>query len=178
MRSITIAILMLISPIWHVSGSAQENLAVQSAALKVTQETASDICYTVQFQDQASESGLSGEVQAKLTGAIAKVADLGVKGSGELKKQEYAGVLQQELASTIKHSADCRKEVFDKLVEKMLPGSFVSLPSGTAPKKVLSLRRTLVHKVQRSSSRYLNPQWITSTPMNLHPAFVLQVMPS
>src|ERR1700688_3486265 len=57
----------------------------------------------------------------KLNGVMAKVADLGIEGTGQLKSKEYQGVLQTELAMTLKESANCRKDVFEKLVDKMLP---------------------------------------------------------
>jgi hypothetical protein len=110
-------------PIWLAGlvPALAQDFAQQKEALKVIRETAADICYTVRQQGQQSETQLSGEVQAKLNTVIAKVADLGIKGAGELKSKEYQGVLQEQLAATLAHSADCKKDVFDKLVERMLP---------------------------------------------------------
>jgi hypothetical protein len=129
----TIVAALLISLAWNNWTGAEDNLAAQAAALNVIRETANDICYTVQLKGQTEGTQLSGEIQAKVTGVIAKVADLGVKGAGKLKNQEYAGVLQEELATTIRHSADCKKDVFDKLVEKMLPSSTVRSSDRTPP---------------------------------------------
>lgn len=100
---------------------AAQTLADQRTALKEIRETAADICYTVQQEGQQSESKLAGQVEAKVNGVIAKIADLGLSGSGELKNESYQGIIRSELATTIKHSADCRKGVFDKLIERMLP---------------------------------------------------------
>jgi TPR repeat protein len=101
----------------------------QRAALKDIRETASDICYTVQQQGQASETKLSGDVEAKLSGVITKLTNLGVRGEGSLTSQEYQGVLREQLASTLKSSADCRVAVFNTLVEKMMP----TLPAAPPP---------------------------------------------
>jgi hypothetical protein len=100
---------------------AEDLVAQQRVVLKEIRDTAADICYTIQQNGQRDDVRLSGEVEAKLNGIIKKVADLGIKGTGELRAQEYQGVLREELASTLKNSADCRRDVFNKLVEKMLP---------------------------------------------------------
>jgi YEATS family len=102
--------------------SAQD-LDAQTAALQVIRDTARDICYTVEQKGQKSETQLTGDVQAKVSGALAKVVDLGVKGSGAIGNEDYQGVTQEALASTLQSSADCRLKVFDRLVDKMLPGA-------------------------------------------------------
>jgi hypothetical protein len=108
---------------WLVRAAAvsAQDLGAQAAALKVIRETAADICYTVEQQGQRTDTQLTGETKAKLNGAISRIIDLGVEGSAQLKNNEYRGVLQEELSSTLKNSADCRKDVFDKLIQKMLP---------------------------------------------------------
>ena len=102
------------------SVSAQD-LDAQKAALEVIRDTAKDICYTVEQKGQKSETQLTGDVEAKVNGALAKVVDLGVKGSGSIGNEDYHGVTQEALASTLQSSAECRLRVFERLVEKMLP---------------------------------------------------------
>lgn len=63
---------------------------------------------------------LSGEARAELNTAISKVIDLGIKGAGQYENEQYNGVLQDELAATLKSSIDCKLDVFNKLVIKML----------------------------------------------------------
>ena len=113
-----IAVLVLVAGVASVSA---QDLVQQRAALKEIRETAADICYTVQQEGQQSDKELSGKVQAQLNGAISKILSFNIDAAGKLKTQEYQGVLREELASTLRHSADCRKEVFDKLVVLMLP---------------------------------------------------------
>jgi hypothetical protein len=100
---------------------AQPDLVQQQAILKTIADTAAQICYTVTQEGQQRETELSGTVRAQLNGIIAKVADLGGEGNAKLKTEKYQGVLQEQLAVTLKHSADCRKDVFDRLVAVMLP---------------------------------------------------------
>lgn len=106
-----------------VSGGtvSAQDLATQKEALKLISETAADICYTVEQNMQKSELSLSGEASAKVKGLVGKIADIGVKGAGQYKSQEAQGVLQEELAKAIKDSSDCRTNVFNKLVERLLP---------------------------------------------------------
>ena len=107
--------------IGFVAAAAQPDISAQRAALKEIRETAADICYTVEQRGQKSEAQLTGEVQAKVTGVIAKVTDLGVKGSGQIGSQEYQGVSQDALGAALLASANCRERVFNKLVDRILP---------------------------------------------------------
>ena len=54
--------------------------------------------------------------------SCSKFADLGVTGSGQLKNQDYRGVTQEALAASLQSSTECRLNVFNKLVKRMLPG--------------------------------------------------------
>jgi hypothetical protein len=98
---------------------AQDSDAIHKA-LKEIRETAADICYTVEQEGHRSDNELSGKVQAQLNGVISKLVELNVDGSGKFKNQEHKGVLQEQLAATLNHSEDCRKDVFDQLVKILL----------------------------------------------------------
>jgi hypothetical protein len=109
--------------VWLSGISHAQNITAQQAALKEIREAAADICYTVPTTGRQSDINLSGEVDAQLAGVISRVANLGIKGAGQLKNQEYQGVLREQLATTLKDSSDCRKDVFKLLVDKMLPSA-------------------------------------------------------
>jgi len=104
-----------------VPAVAQNLAQQQSAALKDIREAAADICDKVSQEGQHSETKLSGDVEAKLNGVIGKVVNLGIGGDAELQEEEHKGVIQQELATVLMHTADCRKDVFDQLVRLMIP---------------------------------------------------------
>jgi hypothetical protein len=112
-----------------VTSAGAQDAAQYREALQLIRDTAADICYTIEQKGEQSSTELSGEVDAKLGGVIARVADLGLKGAGELKTEEYQGVLREALAPALKHSADCKQNVFDKLVEKMLPNPMITSPA-------------------------------------------------
>jgi hypothetical protein len=84
------------------SASAQD-LAQQTTALREIRETVAAICYTVQQQGSQSNAQLSGDIQVKLNSVFSKLGDLGFTGSAQLNMQQYQGVPQQDLASTLRH---------------------------------------------------------------------------
>lgn len=97
-----------------------EDFATQSAALEVITKAATEICYTVSQEGSRSNIELSGEARAQLDTAISKVVDLGIKGAAQYKSEKYNGVIQAELATIMKSSMDCKLDVFNKLVNKIL----------------------------------------------------------
>lgn len=97
-----------------------EDLTNQSAALQVITKAADDICYTIPQEGSRSETRLSGEARADLNTAISKLVGLGFKGAAVYENEKHNGVLQSELAATLRTSIDCKKDVFDTLERKML----------------------------------------------------------
>jgi hypothetical protein len=118
--AIVIAGVLLVSSVVGASCARADDFANQIAALEVIKKAAGDICYTVSQDGSRSNIQLSGEVRAQLNIAILKMVDLGIKGAGQYNDEQYKGVLQEELAATLKSSIDCKLEVFNKLVNKML----------------------------------------------------------
>ena len=110
--------------------AAQPDFETKRAALREIRETAADICYTVEQRGRKNEAQLTGEVQAKVNGALARLADLGVKGSGQIGSMEYQGLSQEAVGTAITASLNCRRSVFDKLVDRMLPSRAASSPTG------------------------------------------------
>jgi hypothetical protein len=116
---VALAGMLLVSRI-GVSPALADDFANQQAALEVIKKTASDICYKVEQEGSRSSTQLSGEARAELDNAIAKLLDLGIKGVGEYKTEQYKGVLQQDLATALRSSMHFRLDVFNTLVNKML----------------------------------------------------------
>ncbi|WP_271593264.1 hypothetical protein [Bradyrhizobium sp. CCBAU 65884] len=116
---LTVAGIAVVSLLLRGSASAQDDLAAQREALKLISGTAADICYTVEQNSRSTEwiASLGGRV----SGLISKIVGIGVSAAGEYKTKEAQGVLQQDLAKAIKDSGDCKTNVFNKLVERLLP---------------------------------------------------------
>jgi hypothetical protein len=109
-------------------GAMADDLETQARALRLIRETAADICNTIAQEGSSQSLELSGDVKAKLGGAVTKMADLGIEGAGKYRTEEFKGPLQQELARAIKDNANCRLEVLKLLQEKMLGPSQNSAP--------------------------------------------------
>src|SRR5262249_32886333 len=92
---------------------AQNDLGAKTQALVVIESAANSICYNV---SQGGE-----KTTTILNGTMHKVASLNITGSAQLRTEHYRGVLQTELADTLKSSQDCKKSVFDTLVIRMIP---------------------------------------------------------
>ena len=131
-----------------------EDIAVQQrAALKEIRETAADICYTVQQKGGRDATELAGEIEAKVNGLAAKVATIGVKGSGKVTKETYEGLVQDQIASALKESATCRREVFNKLVERMIPfPPSAKAPAATPPRPPVASSTVTSPTLHRSAS--------------------------
>ncbi|AQH05372.1 hypothetical protein A9R05_40855 (plasmid) [Burkholderia sp. KK1] len=97
-----------------------QDLAQQKLALEEIRKTADSICYTVKQEGQSIDNDLNVHIKGKLNTAIAKIIDLDVGAADKLKTNSYKGVVQDQLAATLQHTEDCKKDVFDKLVDLML----------------------------------------------------------
>jgi hypothetical protein len=95
-------------------------------ALELITKTADSICNVVSTKGEAESSEVKGEVKAQLSGLAAKLADVGVSGSGAIKSDRYQNVLRQDLASTLHDNTSCRLKVFDALQTKLLSSATTS----------------------------------------------------
>jgi hypothetical protein len=133
-RLVAIAGVLLLSRMGFSFAFADE-FAAQQDALGVIGKTAIDICNQVDQQGSRSSLQLSGQAQAALDNAIAKLTELKIAGAGDYRTEQYKGVLQQDLAATLKSNMDCKLAVFNTLVSKML---------GWTPPKSETIRRNIL----------------------------------
>ena len=110
-----------------------QDFDAQQRALKEIRETAADICYTV--SDVSTQRDISGNINAKLNGIISRLVDVGI--AGQIRDERDKEVVREQLASAIAHSADCRRDVLNILVDRLLPKDHDSSSSGgTTPGNV------------------------------------------
>jgi hypothetical protein len=133
------------------SAATADDLETQAKALKIISETATDICNTILQEGSSQSAELSGAVQAKLAGAISKIANLGIEGSGKYNTTEFKGVMQHDLAEAIKSNAECKLNVLKVLQEKMLEHK--QSQSTTVPADFLKELR--IEKWKRTSVTYV-----------------------
>jgi hypothetical protein len=99
--------------------------------LDIIPRYADRICTRIPLIGTGSNTELSGDAKTQLAELFRKVFDLGLEASGKYTTQEYEGLLQGDLAVSIKNSDDCRLAVSNKLISVLLP-SLVPSPH-TAP---------------------------------------------
>ncbi|MGD0105784.1 MAG: hypothetical protein ABSC06_17355 [Rhodopila sp.] len=82
---------------------------------------ADKICNVIPTTGERQSAEANGNVKAELNGLLKKLGDLGISGTGGYSAEEYAGVLQKDLANAIKNNSDCKLTVVRMLVDRVLP---------------------------------------------------------
>jgi hypothetical protein len=83
------------------------------------------VCQTAPIKSQSEELQLSGKADAELKGLLSKVANLGVTGAAQYKKTESEGVLQKDLASLLSKGEDCKQNISNKLIDKLITNASI-----------------------------------------------------
>jgi len=93
--------------------------ALDPAALREVVAMAKDICGEYQLEGNRSELELKGQAEAKVSGLLDRLVDLGVDGAATLDKQEYSNVVHEKLAEEIASNRTCRQDMTRFLTEKL-----------------------------------------------------------
>jgi hypothetical protein len=110
-----ICLIGAVGPAW-----SQESLMDQTKALAVISDTADRLCgNAIKLEGQKTNYNIAAD--AGLNGVLAKLVGLGVKANADLNNEEYHGLVQEQLASALKDSQDCKRDVFKILVDRILP---------------------------------------------------------
>jgi hypothetical protein len=105
-------------------------------ALAVIAATASQMCATAPMQQRSQTVDLNIGAQAKLSGLLRWLTNVGISGGVSHQSASSQGVLQRDLAQSIKASNDCRLGVFNKLVDMLLASPSRAAPSVSASSPV------------------------------------------
>jgi hypothetical protein len=92
-----------------------------AAAVQIIRDTAKDICPDVPTEGGNTKVAVAADANAKLDGAISKLANLGVGAAAKYQSEKYKGVPQSDLANAIKDTGNCRLAVL-KTLDKIVPG--------------------------------------------------------
>jgi hypothetical protein len=119
----------------HPQGARAQDARTEQA-VKLIIETADKICQSVPLEQSSNGWQLSGDAKAKVGGLIGKFTDLGIAGAGKYDTGSSRGVLQKDLADSIKNGNDCRLHVFNVLSQHLLGPAPIAepLPPAPAPK--------------------------------------------
>ncbi|QOT76325.1 hypothetical protein [Cupriavidus basilensis] len=108
-------------------------------ALDQIREFANAMCDEVPLKGSQQSWEMSGEVKAKLAGAIKAAADAGFGGAATYRSEDYAGLLQKDLLAAQQSRNACRKAIFDSLKDKLLNSDNRNIRSAPASTHDVSL---------------------------------------
>lgn len=111
---------VLLASVASAPTAAADNASNTAAALKVITQTADEICTTVPVEGSHNTLSLSGQANAALNTAIARLVQINIKGAARFETEHYKGVLQTNLAGILKENINCKKDVFDKLEKTLI----------------------------------------------------------
>jgi hypothetical protein len=147
-------------------------------ALNLITQTADRICSVVSTKGEAESADVKGQVQAQLTGLAAKLASVGVSGTGSINNEQYQNVLRQDLASTLHDNAQCKLKVFQTLEGKLLPESHQTNPQSAVQRDPIAWLDETVTFVNGSAPDLLHGFALdgtntSPTPVQLTNAYVM-----
>src|SRR5437899_1004744 len=90
-------------------------------ALSLITEAAQKICNDVPTAGERQTIEVNGDVKAELNGLLKRLSDAGISGGGKYETEQYAGVLQKDLAMALKENSECKVTVLRLLIDRVLP---------------------------------------------------------
>jgi hypothetical protein len=90
-------------------------LESQQRVVDTITNAADRICNFIKIDSTTESVKETDEVKTEVRGLIKQLADLGINVQGQPGTESYAGVLQADLAKTLKNSADCKLQALDRL---------------------------------------------------------------
>lgn len=126
-----------------VSARASIANANTEEALALITDTAQKICNDVPTAGERQSVEVNGNVKAELAGLLKKLGNVGVSGTGGYSSDEYAGLLQKDLAAALKDNSDCKLTVLKLLLDRVLPQTEATTRQAQAQDQAESLRRRL-----------------------------------
>lgn len=93
--------------------------ALDGRTLALINESANDICGSIDRDGGGSSTAIEGNISAELSGLARRLADAGIDGSARLESDDYSNVVRQELGSELANTRECRLRVFEMLVDRV-----------------------------------------------------------
>jgi hypothetical protein len=106
-----------------IAASTTHSRADTSAALAAIADTADRICGIVADKGQAGSQDVQGEIHAQLNGLARTLGNIGGSGAAKITTNEYQGLLQKDLPTTLEGMRTCKLQVLKTLQTTLLPGT-------------------------------------------------------
>ena len=100
---------------------AAQDLDSAGKALKLIGDFANGLCNTPSLKGSSSSLELSGNAKAEVSKLLKQLAELKIEGAAKYQNAEYEGLLQKDLANSLKDSNTCKQKVFNDLNDKLIP---------------------------------------------------------
>ncbi|PSJ61123.1 hypothetical protein [Kumtagia ephedrae] len=89
--------------------------SAQETPQQIIQSMMAAVCGDFQNTGSANSLKIEGNAEAKLSGLMKKLADLGLSGAATFNSEDYVGVLRTEVGSQLNSVRDCRLRVYGDL---------------------------------------------------------------
>jgi hypothetical protein len=99
-----------------MSGSVYSiDLDAQRNALNIIADFADRICTRIPLEGSGENIELSGQAKAELNAILNRLVDLGIQGAVRYRRDEWQGLLQEDLAKMVSESTNCKRQVWEDL---------------------------------------------------------------
>jgi hypothetical protein len=117
------ALLVAISMLGLAAGASAQDIDKQARVLELIGSTADRICSIVTIEGSTDSAKIEGKVQTQLDSLMGKLTGIGVSMGAEYDAKRWSGIIQKDLAQAVKDNAQCKSNVFNKLVPMIPEGS-------------------------------------------------------
>ncbi len=94
-------------------------LEKQKEALNIIADFSDRLCSNIPLSGSREAIELTGEAKAELDELLKKIASLGIQGAAQYQKNQWNGVIHQDLAEILATNMDCKLKVLDVLKDKI-----------------------------------------------------------
>lgn len=92
----------------------------QQKALDLIADFAKHLCRDVPLTGLSEQVQLNSDAKSELRSIVSSIAQLGFEGAATYSSEAHQGLLQEDLASTIKNNINCRLLIWHDLKDKLL----------------------------------------------------------
>jgi hypothetical protein len=104
-----------------LTDSAQaQHFELEKEILQTIADHTERICGTVPLEGSSGNVELSGSAKMEIDGLLKKMAAMGIQGTGKYEGSQYQGVLQKDLVTAMRDKTNCRMNVNNVLMGKLL----------------------------------------------------------
>lgn len=128
MRHVTSLLALAILATVSSSAVNAHALGADKEILKTIGDFAERICPKVPLEGSSSTMELSVSAKAELAELLKKLSALGIQGAAKYQVSQFQGLVQKDLLAAMRDSTDCKLNVSNSLMGKLLGAAVVASP--------------------------------------------------